>query len=127
MTKRMIKHIDERRSDPRLANNVPVKICQEDGDLVSQTQNISRSGAYCHVERFIAPMTKLKVHLMLTSPDEGRKKSRKISCDGVVVRSEPVANGKGYNLAIFFSDISKNDATAVTDYVNAYLQNKEAV
>jgi len=34
--------VKERRKDPRLDNNIPVKICQEDGDLVTETKNISR-------------------------------------------------------------------------------------
>lgn len=116
------KPINERRKDPRLANNIPVKICQEGGDFVAETQNISRSGAYCRVDRHIEPMTKLKIHLLLTSPEEGKKSTRKVSCEGVVVRSEPVIDGDGYHLAIFFSNITKRDAEYITDYVGAYLQ-----
>lgn len=113
--------IDERRRDPRLENNIPVKICREDGDLVAETQNISRSGAYCYVNKNIAPMTKLKIHLMLTLSEEGKKKARKVSCEGVVVRCEPAPDGGGYHLAIFFSDITKRDAEYITDYISAYL------
>jgi len=113
--------INERRRDPRLNNNIPVKICQEGGDLVAETQNISRSGAYCCVNKNIEPMTRLKIHLMLTPPEEGKKGARKVSCEGVVVRCQPVVEGKGYHLAIFFSDITKRDAEYITDYVGAYL------
>jgi len=115
------KLINERRKDPRLENNIPVKICQEDGDFVAETQNISRSGAYCHVDRHIEPMTKLKIHLLLTSSETGNKSTRKVSCEGVVVRSEPVTDGEGYHLAIFFSDIAARDAEYINDYVGALL------
>jgi len=116
------KSINERRKDPRLEDNIPVKICQEGGDFVAETQNISRSGAYCRVDRCIELMTKLKIHLLLTSPENGKKGARKVSCEGVVVRSEPVIGGEGYHLAIFFSDITKRDAEYITDYVSTYLK-----
>jgi hypothetical protein len=116
-----VKPTHERRKDPRLKNNIPVKICQEDGDLIAETQDISRSGAYCHVDKYIAPMTKLRVHLLLSSSESGKKKPRKVSFDGVVVRSEPVLEGAGYHIAIFFSDISKRDADFITDYVSLHL------
>jgi len=119
-----VRPINERRGDPRLDNNIPVKICQEGGDFVAETQNISRSGAYCLVNKQIAPMTKLKIHLMLTPPDEGKKNARKVSCEGVVVRCEPAEGGKGYHLAIFFNDITKRDAEFITDYVSTYLHNE---
>jgi len=113
--------INERRGDPRLDNNIPVKICQEGGDLVAETQNISRSGVYCRVNKHIEPMTKLKIHLLLSSPEEGKKETRKVSCEGVVVRSEAIKDNEGYHLAVFFSDITKRDAEYITDYVSAYL------
>lgn len=71
-------------------------------------------------------MTKLKIHLMLTPPDAGTKGARKVSCEGVVVRSEPADDGEGYHLAIFFSEITKRDADFITDYVGTYLQNESA-
>jgi len=117
----------ERRKDPRLANNIPVKICQEGGNFVAETQNISRSGAYCCVNKYIAPMTKLKIHLLFSSPEEKKRRIKKVSCEGVVVRSEPVLDGKGYHLAIFFSDILKRDAEYITDYVSVYMEKDEVV
>ena len=116
------KLINERRKNPRLENNIPVKICQEDGDFVAETQNISRSDAYCLVDKYVEPMTKLKIHLVLTTSAEGKKNARKISCEGVVVRSEPVTDGEGYHLAVFFNDITKRDAEYISDYVDALLQ-----
>jgi len=121
------RSINERRGDPRLDNNIPVKICQEGGDLVAETQNISRSGVYCRVNKRIEPMTKLKIHLLLSSPEEGKKETRKVSCEGVVVRSEPIKDGEGYHLAVFFSDITKRDAEYITDYVDAYLTPNKSV
>ena len=121
------KSTDERRKDPRLDNNIPVKICQEGGDLVTETQNVSRSGAYCCVNQYIEPMTKLKIHLLLSFPKGGKSSTKKISCEGVVVRSEPSSNDGQYHIAVFFSDITKRDAECITDYVDTYLKEGETV
>lgn len=112
----------ERRKDPRLENNVPVKICQEDGDLVTETANISRSGAYCRVNKYIDAMTKLKIHLLLPLKKNGKIVTKKISCEGVVVRTEQVAGSDYYNVAIFFNDISSRDAEHISEYVSSYLE-----
>ncbi len=117
----------ERREDPRLENNIPVKICQDGENLVTETKNVSRSGAYCCVNQYIAPMTKLKVHLLLSAPGAEKNTTKKISCEGVVVRSEPMPDEKNYSIAIFFNDIKKRDAESLSDYVKNYLQKDEAV
>jgi hypothetical protein len=118
--KDFVKSMMERRKDQRIDNNIPVKICQVDGDIVTETKNISRSGAYCCVTQNIVPMTRLKIHLLLTHGNGGTSKTHTISCEGVVVRSELAADEKHYNIAIFFSDITNRDATIITDYVNGF-------
>ena len=116
------RSIDERREDPRLENNIPVKICQDGGDIVTETQNVSRSGAYCCVNQYIEPMTKLKIHLLLSFSKNEKSVTKKISCEGVVVRSEPAPDNGKYHIAVFFSDITKRDAECITDYVDMYLK-----
>lgn len=119
------KSMIDRRKHPRLANNIPVKICQEDGDVVTETANISRSGAYCRVERYIEPMSKMKIHLLLPIKRGGKSSTKKISCEGVVVRTESIPNQNAYHVAIFFSDISSRDSESIADYVSNYLQQAE--
>lgn len=119
--------MDERRKEPRLKNNIPVKICREGGDFVTETQNVSRSGAYCRVNEYIEPMTKLKIHLLLSFPRSGKNVTKKISCDGVVVRSEPTEDDGKYHVAIFFNDIKKRDAECIMDYVDAHMKTEETV
>ena len=63
--------IEERRKDPRIKNNIPVKISREDGDVVTETANISRSGAYCRVSEYIEPMTRLKIYLLMPMKKKG--------------------------------------------------------
>ena len=112
----------ERRKDPRLANNVPLKIFHEEGDIVTQTVNISRSGAYCRSEKNIPPMTKLKINLLLPIKKNGKNTSKRITCQGIVVRTEQIPSQSAYNVAIFFSDITQRDAESIADYVSSYLE-----
>jgi len=115
------KPSQERRGDPRLEKNVPIKICLDNGDVVTQTGNISRSGVYCRVTRPIDPMTKLKVHLLI--PEKTSKSAtKKISCKGVVVRVEEIFGEDAYNIAIFFNDISARDAERIADYISNLLE-----
>jgi len=116
------KPASERRRDPRLDNNVPVKICQDGGDIVTETRNISRSGAYCQVNRYIEPMTKMKVYLLLSTRKNGEMTSKKVSCEGIIVRAEPALKKDQYNVAIFFNDISQRSAETLSDYVSSHLE-----
>ena len=115
------KHGIERRKHPRLYHNIPLKIWHEDGDIVTKTGNISRSGAYCQVNKYIAPMTKLKINFLLPVKKNGKTSSKKISCEGAVVRTDQLG-GNEYCLAIFFSDISQRDADSIADYVSSALE-----
>ena len=117
----------ERRKDLRLANNVPLKIFHDDGDIVTQTANISRSGAYCRVEKFIEPMTKLKINLLLPVKKNGKNSSKRITCQGAVVRSEKIFTENAYNIAIFFNDITQRDSESIADYINNSLEQGKSV
>lgn len=113
----------DRRKDPRLENNIPLKLSQDGLKLTTNTINISRSGAYCTVEKYIEPMTKMKINLQLPVRENGKFVTKKISCEGVVVRAEECEGGHLHNVAIFFNDISETDAKYIAGYVNSYLDN----
>lgn len=112
----------EKRKDQRIEKNIPVKICQETGDIVTETSNISRSGAYCQVNRYIEPMTKMNIHLLLPMRKNGKNEARKFTCEGVVVRSEQASKEKCFNIAIFFSNISQRNLKVISEYMNSHLE-----
>jgi len=114
--------MQERRQSVRLTHNIPIKICQEEGDIVTETGNISRSGVYCRVNRYLEPMTKLKVHLLIPIRKRGKDATKKISCQGVVVRTEPVLGSEDYYVAIFFNEIAQKEAQCLSDYIHSYLE-----
>ena len=110
----------ERRRVPRIAERVPVAIHDAGTELHTETNNLSVSGVYCTLDRFIAPMTKLELHCEL--PDGDRHV--RIRCSGVVVRVEPVvANAERgrYQVAIFFTDMAERDRSAISRFVQRRL------
>ncbi|MFC1645606.1 hypothetical protein ACFL2Y_00285, partial [Candidatus Omnitrophota bacterium] len=54
------KHKIEKRKHLRIIKSLPIKIRNEDFDIVAETKNVSCAGAYCRVDRYVAPFTKLK-------------------------------------------------------------------
>src|SRR5436190_23622225 len=101
----MIQRFSEsdRRQHPRIDKNVPLKISTADIELVTETKNLSRTGVYCRVNKYIEPMTKLKIHLLLPIKKGTKTTTKKITCHGVIVRIEPVSKENNeYSVAIYF-------------------------
>ena len=115
------KVLKDRRRHPRVKGNIPVKICGEEFDAVTETKNLSRSGAFCRVNHQIEPMTKLKIQMLLSYKKNSKVVTKKIACEGVVVRSDPVQGEKYFNTAIYFNDIDDKDAGMIADYVHFLL------
>lgn len=110
----------ERRGAPRAAERVLVAVTDAGAVLQTETKNISASGAYCTLDRFVAPMTKLQLAFEL--PQGSRRV--KIQCAGVVVRIEPVVAtvDRGmYNVAIFFTELAERDRSAIARFVRERL------
>ena len=110
----------DRRAHPRTPERIAFSLQSEEGLIQAETTNLSAAGAYCSSERFIPPMTKLQVNFELP---HGRGTSR-ISCEGVVVRVEPVATNLErwrYQLAIWFSEVSERDRSTISQFVQQRL------
>ena len=111
--------IHERRRHPRLEKNIPLKLCGDEFDVVTETRNLSCSGAYCRVDKYFEPMTKLKIHLLLPLKKGQKGVTRKVSCQGVVVRVESQPGSEYFNIAIYFNEISKRDIKCIAEYISS--------
>lgn len=111
----------ERRKHARLDKNIPLKISSDDFDIVTQTDNLSPAGAYCKVDRYLEPMTKLKINLLLPLRRYNKITTKKVVCEGVVVRTEPAAQSESYHVAIYFSDVPKPDMKILIEFVQSSL------
>ena len=108
---------DERRSHPRVETTLPLRIKSSEFDIVTSTKNISCVGAYCQVDRYLAPLTKLDIALVLNHQNnsDNNTNSIKVRCRGVVVRTEHKVDK--YNIAIFFNDISESEKEKINTFV----------
>lgn len=116
---------ENRRKHPRIEHNVPLKISCESGDVVTETKNVSCAGAYCKVDKYLEPMTKLQIQLLLPVKRNNKISTKKIQCHGVVVRTQTRENEDLFDTAIFFNDISPKDSRVIADFVELLLEQKK--
>ena len=114
----------EKRRHLRVEFNVPVKISGDHGDILTETKNLSCSGAYCRMTQRLEPMTKLKVHLLLPLRKNNKVITKSITCQSIVVRTQEVAGEVYYDTAIFFSDIAPKDSRTINEFVESMLENR---
>jgi len=108
----------ERRKAPRITERVQVAIRGTAAELRTETVNLSTTGAYCTLDQAMTPMTKLQLQFQLPNG------ARRVQCEGVVVRVEPVivnAERGRYHVAIFFTDISERDRASIARFVQQRL------
>ena len=110
----------ERRLHPRVEQQLPMNIVANGYDLATSTENVSCIGAYCHIDKYIPPFTKIAVKLTLPIPDGDAQKSCNVECRGVIVRTEDQASG-GFNIAIFFNGIKETQRQRISHYVSQFL------
>jgi hypothetical protein len=65
-------------------------------------------------------MTKLSVMLMLPAETVENNSTQKVQCKGVIVRTD-ACPPSGFNIAIFFNDISVRNKDKISQYVNRLL------
>ena len=113
----------EKRRHLRVAYNIPVKISGDNGDILTETKNLSCSGAFCRMSQRLEPMTKLKVHLLLPLRKSEKVTTKKITCQGVVVRTQASSGSEdSYDTAIFFSDIAPKDSRTISEFVESMME-----
>ena len=106
----------EKRRHLRVELNIPVKISCDDGDILTETKNLSCSGAFCCMTQRLEPMTKLKIYLLLPP--------KKIVCQGVGVRTQAAVRQDYYDTAIFFSSIAPKDSRTINEFVENMMESR---
>jgi hypothetical protein len=112
----------ERRIHPRLAHRLPFKVAADGYDFTTSTENISCVGAYCHIDKYVPPFTRvmIKLDLPINVNAAAGGKSYNLECKGVIVRSEDEDKG-GFNVAIFFNAIRDDQRRIISRYINRFL------
>ncbi|OGX32211.1 MAG: hypothetical protein A3G37_00635 [Omnitrophica WOR_2 bacterium RIFCSPLOWO2_12_FULL_46_30] len=116
--------MQERRKHLRLIKKLPLKVRAGSFDLVTETQNISLSGVCCQVDKFIQPMTKVELLLLLPLRLKNDKiTTRRLGLEGVIVRAEPAKDTQGkFNIAIFFNNMKETDKINLNRYIASHTQ-----
>ncbi|MFA5095822.1 MAG: PilZ domain-containing protein [Candidatus Omnitrophota bacterium] len=116
----MTKSGIERRQHPRLDHKLPFKVAANGYDFSTTTQNISCTGAYCMIKKYIPPFTRVAVKLKLPVKTKAESKQYTIDCQGVIVRTQDKEK-EGFNVAIFFNRINNSQRKIITEYINQFL------
>jgi len=110
----------ERRRHPRIEQHLPLRIAADGYDFLTTTKNISCLGAYCRLDKYIPPFTKISVRLTLPVAARKERDISRVECQGVIVRAEDDADG-GFNIAIFFNEIADTQRKKITQYISKFL------
>ena len=77
--------------------------------IVTESQNISASGVYCHASHYLAPLSKVQLTIVLPRMPGGDGSPQElVKCDGIVVRCDQRAGDRSetpYELACMFSGL----------------------
>lgn len=113
----------DRRRHIRILDRLPFKLADNVSVIATQTINISASGAYCEIDRYIAPMTKVNVTLLVPLRLKSNKISSKtVRLGGVVVRTEKSRSSEGrFSIAVFFTQAKEADLKNIRLYVENQL------
>ena len=113
----------ERRLHPRIYQELPIKVAANGFDFSTSTSNVSCVGAYCSINKYVPPFTKVMVKLNLPVKTSRSSKNYNVECTGVIVRTEDKTEG-GFNVAIFFNRIKDEEKKKISKYVNQFLPEK---
>jgi hypothetical protein len=113
---------DERLQYPRLNQQLPVKIAANGYDFMTSTENISCVGAYCRINKYVPPFTRISLKITLPVNEGKAKKDYHVECRGVIVRTDDEASG-AFNVAIFFNGISDANKQKISHYISQFLPN----
>jgi len=83
-----MKRNAERRQYPRIRQHLPLKIAVNGYDFATTTEDISCVGAYCRIDKYVPPFTKILVKLSLPVAANRKNNNGNVECNGVIVRTE---------------------------------------
>ena len=108
------------RADARLSMRVEGAAQEsDDGQIVTESQNISASGVYCNSSHYMAPLSKVALTIVLPRVPGGRSTKELIKCEGIVVRCEQSAKRRErpFELACMFSGLEADVKQRIDAFV----------
>ncbi len=97
------------RAEARLSMRVDAGAIAGTTKIVTESQNVSASGVYCHASHYLAPLSRVQLTLVLPRVPGGSGPAQELlKCDGIVVRCNHRAGERGetpYELACMFAGL----------------------
>ena len=91
------------RADARLSMRVEAGAIAGAPRIVTESQNISSSGVYCHASHYLAPLSKVQLTIILPRTPGGDARAQELlKCEAIVVRCDQRATSRSdtpYELA----------------------------
>jgi hypothetical protein len=109
----------ERRKDVRTSVRLPVELADGDQALSVSSLNIGAGGVYVEVPKFIEPLTKLSLSMMIPGPTPDEEASL-VETEAIVVRvlpERPDPRVDRYEIACAFLDLSDEHRDIVNRYI----------
>jgi hypothetical protein len=123
----MTAQFEEKRQHERVKGDIAVAVNDTEANIITEAKDISCSGVCCKTNKIVPMMTQVVITLLVPHILKGEKTIKKIKCQGVVVRHERLKDDPGmYEMAIFFTKLSKQDKNILVDYVD-YMKAKDNV
>ena len=111
----------EHRGVPRADIGLSLEIKKDKRVIEAHTRNISSSGAYCTLDKFVPLNSTLDLTLLLPEKSKkGHPARKKVRCHGIVVRNQPEDADvvhPHYGIALFFTDLAKADRQRLSSLV----------
>jgi hypothetical protein len=117
----MSQSFAERRKHPRATagSDFFVQLRGPEPAHPLRVKDISVSGVCCHSDVAIPEMT--RVYMEIALPGDRHKNGLPFNADGAVVRCQPRTLGSGFDVAIFFLQISEESRAAILRFVESRL------
>jgi hypothetical protein len=108
------------RADARLSMRVEAGATGA-ARIVTESQNISSSGVYCHASHYLAPLSKVQLTIVLPrTPGATAVGQELVKCDGIVVRCDQRQGDRTempYELACMFTGLDADLRRRVEEFV----------
>jgi hypothetical protein len=122
--KRTVRPEERRRSERAEAKlSMRLESAELSGStkMVTESQNISASGLYCHASHYLAPFSKVQMAIVLPVVGAPRSSQDVVKVEAIVVRCTQRAGDRSatpYDLACMFTDLD----TAVRRRIEEFVQ-----
>jgi len=109
------------RADAKLSMRVEAGVAAGSPQIVTESQNISSSGIYCHASHYLAPLSKVLLTIVLPRvPGSEGAAQELVKCESIVVRCDQRPADRSetpYELACMFSGLDPERRRRVEEFV----------